>query len=610
MKVGTEAHDEALLQVEALRCLYPRAETYGCAGYGGLTLGDHDDTLKTRIQRDEFHARWGVHCNRMARNLAEYGDRPQTWADHFEQCASKRRIAAEALERVAALLDEHFATLRPFTDGSFLDDLGHYNARLPANAALPVSAVDPWGFATEGDRLDSSNTRALGVSVRAGDVVLAAAVDPLAFAMGSGGSRTSRNRFLGTVPQAPWIYVQHVRKLDSYLASVTGFIDVARQAIVYGNRTTRGPHKHRHAARLVFDGKSLETARTRSANLLSELAAMQKALRDDFGARIETPELVELRAAEQRAVKRVWTLWQLFCDDTAKKIQDASVVAEQRLNNWLASKVQGLVDAFAVGSPARVRAVLQNKHDELAVELWILVEAEDRQAFEALGDAIERAIEENLRDESQMARGIYSAFLEQLWIVPVFFGYTVSGIALKCSTLPLCIRSPIACFPDQMESEVLLAAGIQLMVNGAISKFEACVAAWARLRALYERSLGVVGAPCDAYGAVVRAAVLARLEGEWALAVDDAIEATNLASRELVTSNCDALAGVPSLSALLKDFADTKDDLRENPAWVAGAEERATHIAGLVNHLSNLYFDLVVGCARATSHTVQGVGSP
>jgi len=610
VKVGTEAHDEALFQVEALRCLYPCAETYGCASHGGLSFGDHDATLKTGIPRDEFHARWAVHCNRIARNLAEYDERPQTWADHFEQCASKRRTAIEGLECAAALLDEHFATLRLFTDGSFLDDLERRNSLFRANAALPVAAVDPWGFATEGDRLDSSNTRALGVSVRAGDVVLAAAVDPLAFAMGSGGRRIAHNRFLGTVPQAPWVYGQHVRKLNSYLMSITGFIDVAGAAIVYGNRTTRGPRKLRDAARRMFDGKSIEMARTRSANLLSELAAMQQALRDDFGPRIETSELVQLRAAEQRAVKRVWTLVQLFCDDTANKIQRASEVAEQRLNAWLAAKLEGLTEALAVPPPTRVRPVVRNRPDELAADLWIFVEAEDRHAFEALGDAIDNAIESKLRDESDFGRGAYSEFLKELWVVPVFFEHTVSGIAVKCSTLPLCNRGVMKWWPAQMDSEALLAAGIQLMINDAIMKLEACVAAWARLRALFERALSVVGAPCDEYGAVVRAAVLTRLEGEWARAVDDAIDSTNVAGRELVASNCDALAGVPSLSALLRDVAGIRDDLRKSPAWVGDAEERATDIAGLVNQLSNLYFDLVVGCARAASQTVRGVSAP
>jgi hypothetical protein len=613
VKVGTEAHDEALFQVEALRCMYPRAETYGCASHGALSFGDHDDTCKTGIPRDEFHARWAVHCNRIARNLADYDERPQTWADHFEQCASKRRTAIEGLERVAALLDEHFATLRIFTDGSFLDDLARYNPLLRANAALPVSAVDPWGFATEGDRLDSSNTRALGVSVRAGDVVLAAAVDPLAFAMGSGGRRIAHNRFLGTVPQAPWVYGQHVRKVDSYLMSITSFLDVAGAAVAYGNRTTRGPQKLRNAARRMLDAKNVELARTRSSHLVSELAAMQQSLRDDFGPRIETPEFVALRASEQRAVKRVWTLVQLFCDDTANKIQRASEVAEQRLNAWLAAKLNGLTEALALPPPAKVRAVLRNKPDELAADLWIFVDAEDRHAFESLSDTIDNAIENKLRDRSELARAVYSEFLKELWVVPVFFGRTVSGIAVKSSALPLCIEGPLSWWPVQIDGEALTAAGIQLIVNDAMTNLEACVAAWARLRALFERMLGVASAPCDEYGAVVRAAVLARLKGEWARAVDDAIGATTSASREVVASGCDSLAGVPSLSALLSDFASTEDDLRasaailDHPASVGAADELATQLAGLVNHLSNLYFDLVVGCARAASQTVQRV---
>jgi len=275
---GVPANEETSLQLSGLRALFPNADNYGCKGFGGIHFGRYDESEKTSVARHLLPPRWVVHYNRVARNLALATSRPRTWSEYVDFVFDIRRRVVAAMHDVETLLCEHFSAEDVLAYEKLAAvELNH--SMIVTDVQLPLSAVDPWGFASEGDKSDDANKSEI----------------------------TADKMLIGR--QAPWRYEQHVSKLEKYLMHAKSFIEDAVKALAHKSYTSKGPKKDRELTRRAFDAQALAKAREQIGLTLEHCVAMQRAVQVELGRFGNSEESLIFEKEELRTVRKVWELW-------------------------------------------------------------------------------------------------------------------------------------------------------------------------------------------------------------------------------------------------------------------------------------------------------------
>jgi hypothetical protein len=151
-------HDETMHRVWLLRRLFPERGVFACQGYGHRLLdGQHDSTTK-RIPKENLPLEWLTSINATFAGYLELPTRPRTWDDVAGELISRRKAVLDALAAIERALARYHRSADDIILGRSLDlsSLTKAEHAVGQRFRLPVSAVDPWGLATEGRRVDAS----------------------------------------------------------------------------------------------------------------------------------------------------------------------------------------------------------------------------------------------------------------------------------------------------------------------------------------------------------------------------------------------------------------------------------------------------------------------
>lgn len=554
VKFGTAVDDETTLQLRGLRALFPHAESYGCKGFGGISFGRYDDSEKTAVARYLLPPSWIVHYNRVARNLALAADRPQSWPEYIDVVFDMRRRVVAAMRDVEMLLVEHFSgkeTLPP----EKLAAIDSHRASITTDLQLPLSAVDPWGFASEGDKGDATTDRIL------------------------------------TRRQVPWKYERHVNKLESYLMHATSFLQSASGALAYKSYTLRGTRKRRQAAQQLLRSQEMGKAREQIGWTLEDCVAMQRAVREELGRFGNSEEAVVLEKEELRTIRRVWELWLAL-----ELPVSAGADATRHVELWLDNRIQKLQRKLSNHAAASaVHIALREAKNPAEEDLWIVVEMANPLEFVRTLERIKRAISQVLYDQSPIARACYRQRWNALHIVPILKGRTVLHIALQAHMASYCLGRIVNFLPDQVADEMLASFGIQHWASEVACQVEVLWTATQRLKHSLERLIEVDSAPCDGDARAVAEAYRWRWHDEWCT---EAAKAVNAAEWLAVASHweCALPPGIEAgdVRSMFLNFVEVLNGLSSLRPTEFQALDLKDSVGALVDQVDVLALQLII----------------
>jgi hypothetical protein len=363
-----------------------------------------------------------------------------------------------------------------------------YCSVIVADLQLPLIAVDPWGFASEGDKSDATTDRILSGR------------------------------------QVPWKYEQHVSKLESYLMHARNFIAEAARALAYKSYTSRGPRKRREAARRVFSVQAVAKAREQIGSTLEHCVAMQRAVRGELGRFGNSEDAIILEKEELRTIRKVWELW-LALD---LPIKAGAPQAARYVENWLDERIAKLRHKLCKhAAVSGVRILLRDAKKPAEEDIWVVVQVAEPQDLTAALQRIKRSISQVLYDQTPIATAYYRRRWNWLHIVPLFNGRTVLHIAFQTHIAGYCLCRTVDFFSDHVDDEVLAGLGVQRWDSEVARQAEVLWKAIQTLRLSLELLIEVDGAPCDHDARAVAEAHRWRWHAEWITELNKAIFAAD-----------------------------------------------------------------------------------
>lgn len=153
-------NDLSVQRVEVVSACLPGFARYGAAGYGhrmSFFDGVNDDSTK-RMPIENIPMPWLPQFNSLARGVAEYRLRPDSWDDFFTQVRELReKVIAAFRELRTAISKVHKNQSTPLLDTEAWDECKKI---VNGDFFLPKTAVDEWGFVTESQSQMSSEPKA------------------------------------------------------------------------------------------------------------------------------------------------------------------------------------------------------------------------------------------------------------------------------------------------------------------------------------------------------------------------------------------------------------------------------------------------------------------
>ncbi len=156
-------NDLSVQRVEIVAACLPGFARYGASGYGHqMSFFEEmsDDSIK-RMPIEYLRKPWLPAFNSLARGVAEYRFRPESWAEYFSRIRSVREKIICALVDLKATVD----TVRTKGVAILRDAEAWKECKRLVNedVLLPKPAVDEWGFVTDSqsDKLSAAKARKL-----------------------------------------------------------------------------------------------------------------------------------------------------------------------------------------------------------------------------------------------------------------------------------------------------------------------------------------------------------------------------------------------------------------------------------------------------------------
>jgi hypothetical protein len=157
-------NEQTVCRVKILRNLFPEAEKFGGKGYGHqVAFMDlpYDDANKPGILKSSLPINRLANINATYSNLADYIYRPDDWKMYADNIISTRKQVVDGLTCLNKALIAYFKNRKPQSvmgwkiDSDYWEKLSKVNM---ASSIFPKSAVDPWGFTSEGTEKKQEQT--------------------------------------------------------------------------------------------------------------------------------------------------------------------------------------------------------------------------------------------------------------------------------------------------------------------------------------------------------------------------------------------------------------------------------------------------------------------
>jgi hypothetical protein len=412
-KPKDKLHDLTLERIDLLSQLSPGREQYGTKGYGHhntLVPWMHDPTEKSGVLARYLHPDWGPALNGMFLNLADLPARPATWTSYVDAVMSVRQSVLVSLNQLRKGLSAHFRSDKPVRIIS-----GHVDAKawdrtkeaLERTPKLPRSAVDEWGFGSEGrsrskpDREDIGKTSAGGIQ------------------------RALVNLALD----------QHRPLVDAtreYFSPLSNFFRQANGPLALNGflgRAQSEEQRERYLTVAAEQGLPTDSGFLSAYNFaeaLRHLPAFQREFRERFAHLVGPRRLEKVEKEELETLKAAWSLWHAFIKQPERHWRAPEVKASQVFSDILEQLRGAIRTGFAALAAGGVQAEIRSEQVawEESPALWLVVEVENplrlHEAIKAVGDVLQESLGD-IANQSPEQFAVDTAW-QNILVVPTFGG--------------------------------------------------------------------------------------------------------------------------------------------------------------------------------------------
>ncbi|NVJ03779.1 hypothetical protein HUW63_00765 [Myxococcus sp. AM001] len=535
-------HAHAVRCARLLRGALPGRSVYATQGYGhrfAMFPVDVDETVKN-IQAKYLPPEWATRINNMFLNLTNYADRPATWETHAHEVFAVRRELMRLLQMVRGALENYFkgrdAKALVSTSRTEWENYETTRQRIPWRTPfLPQTAVDEWGFSSEGND-QTAPTAPYG-----------------------------REHQIALLRHEP--YVSLVR---SYERSLSNFLRQAPAPLLLQSLLAQGNVLQAEAARAMLqmrDRKDLGTNLPMSN--LSDALAKLPALRREFRARLarflDAGELAALETREEEMLHAVRALWLLFTTAPDRgDVRQPLHLAQSRVEKALELIQGNLRSRFKVLAEhqATARILARNASWNQSPALWLVLDMDSPLTLHPARAALLGILHSALARAklSQPLLHVVRTAWPHIVIIPTFRGRATAPTAWLFDPLTLILNRPeefgwynhvLHPIPEETWGDL----GIERWTQARISWAEDFQTALGRFGLMFNESAHVAdavgGTEVDSLGQEVLAE-FARVEMERMEEVlDQVTETVTRINRFLAALGPDALAARPLLAVVV-----------------------------------------------------------
>lgn len=381
---------ETARRLDLLRRLYPHSTAFGGHVYGSVS-----GEVKRGIPADAFPVPWVLRVHLM------FARQNATWEEYVANVASLRDRISSLAARIAHALALYFRRDKPFNifeAGVDAEEWDALTAALGALPKLPRSAVDAWGFETEGpSRAWSALT--------------------------------------------PNAHAPYTEALAAYAQAMRDFLQTSWRVFVANPHIGRGTAEGREKVARWSESEQIdpEAATRHLAEALRRLERVQREFRARFAWYV--PELASLEERERESLRTFWAVWYDFAFHPRRRI--ANAVRES------AGAIEARLDERRRALRRRLRALAGSKSDvltarnrgEAAAGLWITIDvARVPDTINGFAEALVQVIDVLRPPAEASAFDRYALDLswEHVHLVPLVRGRSVErkGWTLRIADLP------------------------------------------------------------------------------------------------------------------------------------------------------------------------------
>lgn len=283
---------ETVRHLDVLRRLFPKEQAFGGHVYGSVS-----GEVKRGMPADQFPVPWVLRVHLMFARLVAMERRGETWGDYVASIVTIRDRVVRLAERISQALTLYFRrekAMNIFELGVDAEEWDSLTAALGALPRLPRSAVDEWGFETEG-------------AARAWSAV------------------------------TPNAHAPYTSALSGYTSAVRDFLQSSWRVFVAHPQIGRGSPEGREKVAAWSEAEQIDPA---AATLhLAEAVKRLGKLQAEFRARfaLHAPAIAALERRESETLWTFWAVWYDFAFHPRRRIgnagRDSVAAVESRLDD-------------------------------------------------------------------------------------------------------------------------------------------------------------------------------------------------------------------------------------------------------------------------------------
>ena len=358
---GDPFHEKTMERIRLVGKLFPGHRAYGAQGYG-YRMGhlplpvDESSVNKEGVPASMLSMPWPAWLNGIASGLARNQFRPKAWPDYVDLVLETRRLVVTCLDQLQRGLLKYLQRrkgLNLLEDPIDMTLWDRCSALLGDRPLLPLSSVDPWGFAQE-----SSSSEF---------------VEHL-------GQQTELPRAIALRKYKPYLAADH-----GFSSSLIGFFQQAPNVMLtnfyVGKLPKYSPKRDGLLEALQEQGVKTDLAFLSTYNLATakkKLAAYQTQFRLLFGHMIDD-ELSALEARERDLLSNAWPLWHIFAYNPDQAWASPATQVPSRINlvkHEVMSRVHKALDRVS-DSDCRVAILPLEKDWDSEPTMWLRLDLHD-----------------------------------------------------------------------------------------------------------------------------------------------------------------------------------------------------------------------------------------
>lgn len=320
---------ETVRRLDVLRRLFPAGQAFGGHVYGAVS-----GEVERGIPADQFPVPWVLRVHLMFARLVALHRRGETWSEYVTSVVSLRERVVQLAGRITQALTLYFRRDKPFNIFEAGVDAEEWDALTDALGALPKlprSAVDEWGFETEG-------------AARAWSAGTASAHAPFTTA------------------------------LFEYTSAVQDFLRASWRVFVAHPQIGRGSAAGREKVAAWSEAEQInpEAGTLHLANAVKRLGKLQTEFRARFA--LHAPAIATLDRREAEALWTLWAVWYDFAFHPRRRLANAARDSVAAIESRLDERRRALHRRLRSLTLSKTEVLTARSRGAVGAGLWLTVD--------------------------------------------------------------------------------------------------------------------------------------------------------------------------------------------------------------------------------------------